>query len=202
MSLWTTYQPDRSKSSRHSPAHLHPSSFQHIYNQINHAGQSVNRLFNKRFGVSGALFLLSALALAAGTAALSDGGQPLIDSNKSNTPLIIPNADSQDSQSTNALKSNSAIKNNASGLSTSISSQNINGESSTSVTINGQSVKVPENGSTTQIVNTDDGQAMVTINNSQSNSGSSSSQTSVNSSLNTSSVNSQVNINQDYRSGQ
>lgn len=184
MALWSFY---RLHSSKKSSLQTHPG-----YG----LRQNINSLFTKRFGLTGALFLLSALALATGGSALSDSGQLSTEKNSNHASNVSSKASA--SQQTGNTPNSDAAQN---GVSTSVTSQNVNGESSTQVTVNGQQIEVPENGSTTKTIDTDSGQATVTVNN-QSSSDNSSSQTIVNSNTNSSNTSSQVNINSEFRSGQ
>jgi hypothetical protein len=139
--------------------------------QNTHSGQaatSVNgaRAFIKshRSGLTtGAFVFTGVVVLAAGSAAVSDSHTS---SQASAAPTPPASSLQVDTQSTGNSSADAAVGSN---LSTNIQSTNDNGAVSTNVTVNGQPVEVPQNG--TKTVTTPDGTATITTNSSQSTNG-------------------------------
>lgn len=121
-----------------------------------------HKLISKRSILIGALVLLAVLALASGGAALNND-----DSNKSGSLKSVTTGSV--TNDTPASVGSEASSNVTEGVSTSVNSQTIDGSTQTQVTVNGQSVPVPANGSAQHTV----GNTSVYIQSTRNNSGTS-----------------------------
>lgn len=138
-------------------------------NSRNRVAQSVHYI-RHHVGTSAGVFVSVVTLTAAGVYASNNppdtpvSSQPKASQQAVSQPTTAAANDTQPQSQSNATTSGE-------GISTSVNSTtNQAGQTSTKVTVNGQEVTVPDNGSTGQTINTANGQVNINVNNSNSSS--------------------------------